>query len=155
MQRQPIIDRFFAGIAENTFHTQLGVVDPPLVNYITNLLIRFVRLDNFHRVRSITGAPIMDVHELAAEATHRLGDAKREIYRHIGDFTLFWLGLFPESFQQDGERTERYQQFCDQGKKSYGTASQIETSDDEAPSAEVLESLSDRFELCAIGMPNA
>lgn len=87
--RQQTIEKYFAGIAENTFHTQLGVVNPPLVNYVTNLLIRFVRLDNFYRVRSLSGQPIMDVDELVSEATQRLGDAKREILQHIGDFTLF------------------------------------------------------------------
>ena len=147
-----IIDRYFAGIAENTFHTQLGVVDPPLVNYVTDLLVRFVRLDNFHRVRSVSGKPIMDVHELVNEATKRLGDAKRQILQHIGDFTLFWLGVFPESFQKNGERTRQYDAYCEHGKRSYDIASRIETSDGEATEGSVLESLSESFELCAYGI---
>ena len=150
-QRQ-VIDRYFAGIAENTFHTQLGVVDPPLINYVSELLVRFVRLDNFYRVRSLTGRPIMDIHELVSEATRRLGDAKREILQYIGDFSLFWLGVFPESFQKNGERTAQYNQYCEHGKRSYEIASQIETSDGEAPQAKVLESLSESFELCAYGI---
>lgn len=151
-EREQVIDRYFAGIAENTFHTQLGVVDPPLVNYVTNLLIRFVRLDNFYRVRSLSGQPIMDIHELVNEATQRLGDAKREVLRHVGDFALFWLGVFPESFQKNGERTTKYNDYCEHGKRSYEIASQIETSDDEAPEGSVLESLSESFELCAYGI---
>jgi len=151
-ERQETIEKYFAGIAENTFHTQLGVVNPPLVNYVTNLLIRFVRLDNFYRVRSISGKPIMDVDELVGEATMRLGDAKREILQYIGDFTLFWLGVFPESFQKNGERTAKYNNFCEHGSRSYEIASQIETTDEEAPDSEVLETLSESFELCAYGI---
>ncbi|MDA7541633.1 hypothetical protein N8639_02205 [bacterium] len=151
-ERQETIEKYFAGIAENTFHTQLGVVNPPLVNYVTNLLIRFVRLDNFYRVRSISGKPIMDVDELVGEATMRLGDAKREILQYIGDFTLFWLGVFPESFQKNGERTAKYNNFCEHGSRSYEIASQIETTDDEAPDSGVLETLSESFELCAYGI---
>ncbi len=151
-ERQETIEKYFAGIAENTFHTQLGVVNPPLVNYVTNLLIRFVRLDNFYRVRSISGKPIMDVDELVGEATMRLGDAKREILQYIGDFTLFWLGVFPESFQKNGERTAKYNNFCEHGSRSYVIASQIETTDEEAPDSEVLETLSESFELCAYGI---
>ena len=150
--KREVIDKYFAGIAENTFHTQLGVVDPPLINYVTNLLVRFVRLDNFYRVRSLSGKPIMDVEELVFEATRRLGDAKREILRHVGDFTLFWLGVFPESFQKDGHRTKKYADFCEHGIRSYEIASQIETSDEDAPQSEVLEALSERFELCAYGI---
>ena len=151
-ERQETIEKYFAGIAENTFHTQLGVVNPPLVNYVTNLLIRFVRLDNFYRVRSISGKPILDVDELVGEATMRLGDAKREILQYIGDFTLFWLGVFPESFQKNGERTAKYNNFCEHGSRSYEIASQIETTDDEAPDSGVLETLSESFELCAYGI---
>ena len=151
-ERQETIEKYFAGIAENTFHTQLGVVNPPLVNYVTNLLIRFVRLDNFYRVRSISGKPIMDVDELVGEATMRLGDAKREILQYIGDFTLFWLGVFPESFQKNGERTAKYNNFCEHGSRSYEIASQIETTDDDAPDSGVLETLSESFELCAYGI---
>lgn len=151
-ERQETIEKYFAGIAENTFHTQLGVVNPPLVNYVTDLLIRFVRLDNFYRVRSISGKPIMDVDELVGEATMRLGDAKREILQYIGDFTLFWLGVFPESFQKNGERTAKYNNFCEHGSRSYEIASQIETTDEEAPDSEVLGTLSESFELCAYGI---
>lgn len=150
--REQVVYRYFAGIAENTFYTRLGVVDPPLINYVTDLLVRFVRLDNFYRVRGLSGKPIMDIHELVAEATRRLGDARREILRHIGDFTLFWIGVFPESLQKDGERTRQYLEFCDHGKRSYEIASQIETTDEQAPDAAVLESLSESFELCAYGI---
>ena len=33
------IQRYFAGLAEHTFHSQLGVVDPLLIDYLTDLLI--------------------------------------------------------------------------------------------------------------------
>ena len=151
-EQMQLIERYFAGIAENTFHTQLGVVDPPLINYVTDLLIRFVRLDNFYRVRSLSGQPIMEINELVDEATQRLGDAKRQILQHIGDFALFWLGVFPETFQKDGERTRKYTDYCEHGKRSYEIASKIETTDDEAPDSSVLETLSESFELCAYGI---
>ena len=43
------VQRYFAGLAENTFHSQLGVVDPPLIDYLSDLLIRFIRCDRAHR----------------------------------------------------------------------------------------------------------
>jgi hypothetical protein len=147
-----VLDRYFTGIAENTFYSQLGVVDPPLVSYVSDLLVRFVRLDDFYRFRNLSGRPIMDLRELVAEATRRLGDARREILQHIGDFSLFWLGVFPESFQEHGEPTKEYDDYCQHGKKSYEIASQIASSDEGATEGKVLESLSNSFELCAYGI---
>ena len=39
-------DRFFRGLAEHAFHGRLGVVDPPLVDYVSTLLVRFIRNDH-------------------------------------------------------------------------------------------------------------
>ena len=33
------IHRYFAGIAENTFQSELGVVDPQMIDYISDLLV--------------------------------------------------------------------------------------------------------------------
>ena len=66
--------RYFAGLAEATFQTQLGVVDPPMIDYLSDLLIRFVRNDAVHSVRSVNGRPLQSVTEMVSEATQRLGD---------------------------------------------------------------------------------
>ena len=92
------VHRYFAGLAENTFQSQLGVVDPVLVDYLTDLLIRSIRSDR-ERIRSVTGQPLMSIQEMVAEASARLGDARRDLHRYIGDFTLFWAGVYPEALR--------------------------------------------------------
>jgi hypothetical protein len=151
-QPNATIQRFFSGLAEQTFQTQLGVVDPPLVDYISTLLLRFVRTETVHRIRSVTGKPLLHIGELVEEATKRLGSARREIHQHIGDFTLFWVGVFPEALRQMGGDEVIYRDYCQQGKLSYQIASLIETEDDKGAPADVLERLSTRFELCAYGI---
>ncbi len=147
------IHRYFAGLAENIFQTQLGVVDPPLVDYLSGMLVRFVRSDVVHRIRGVTGRPLMSVTEMAAEATQRLGDAQRELYQHIGDFTLFWAGVYPEALRKDRIDTDtQFESYCSQGKRSYFIASRIVVDNDAATPSTVLERLSDRFELCAYGL---
>ncbi len=146
------IYRYFAGLAENTFQTDLGVVDPPMVDYVTDLLLRFIRSDVVHRIRSVTGRPLMTVTEMAAEASHRLGDARRELHRHIGDFTLFWAGVYPEALQKPEGANDQFVDYCSHGKRSYLIASTIEPAKDGAPDAVILERLSDRFELCCYGL---
>jgi hypothetical protein len=39
------IGRFFRGLTEHAFHARLGIVDPPLVDYVSLLLVRFIRND--------------------------------------------------------------------------------------------------------------
>lgn len=141
--------RYFAGLAENTFQVRLGIADPALLDYLSDLLVRFVRSDSVHRIRSVTGRPLLSVGEMASEAEERLGDAKRELHRHIGDFTLFWVGVYPEALRRASDRFEDY---CNHGKRSYHIASLIETSNDVAAPSLVLQRLSEQFELCAYGL---
>lgn len=144
------VQRYFAGLAESTFQSELGVADPPLIDYVSGLLVRFIRNDVVHRVRGVTGRPLMTVGEMASEASKRLGDAKRELHQHIGDFTLFWAGVYPEALRRDSD--SQFIDYCSHGKRSYRIASCIEPASDEAPEADVLERLSERFELCCYGL---
>ena len=147
--------RFFAGLAEYTFHTRLGVADPTLVDYVSNLLTRFVRNDAMYRLRDKQGRPLVQVTEMLIEAQQRQGLAKRKIHRHIGDFTLFWTGLYPESLErrQHPQSPDHLIDYSEQGKRAYWIASTIETDAAEGQaSSEVLEQLSSRFEMCAYGL---
>jgi hypothetical protein len=146
------VERYFAGLAENTFQSQLGVVDPPLVDYVTDLLIRSIRNDLLHRIRGVTGRPLTTVQEMVAEAAQRLGDARRELHRQIGDFTLFWAGLYPEALRgADTKISDQFETYCSYGKRSYLIASTM-TPPEIDPPAEVLERLSERYDLCCYGL---
>ena len=147
------MQRYFAGLAESTFQAQLGIVDPPLIDYVSGLLIRFVRNDVVHSVRSVTGRPMLTVAELVAEASERLGEAKRELHQHIGDFTLFWAGVYPEALRKSRENSgDQFEVYCAHGRRAYRIASCIETTRNDAPDPQILERLSDRFDLCCYGL---
>lgn len=47
------VHRYFAGLAENTFQSELGIVDPTLIDYLSTMLVRFVRSDVVHRIRGL------------------------------------------------------------------------------------------------------
>jgi hypothetical protein len=74
---------------------------------------------------------------------------KRECHRHVGDFTLFWSGVFPEALghRRVCHSAEALIDFQRQGKRSYLLASTY--GHEQAP---VLRRLSDEFELCAFGL---
>lgn len=152
--RASAVRRFFTGITEYAFHARLGVADPPLVDYVSDLLLRFARLDTVHRVRSLSGQPVVQVADMLAEAENRIGLARRDVHRHIGDVTLFWTGVYPESLPRlkAVEKKDYFVDYCAQGKRAYKIASTIETDRTEDTTAELLERLSVQFELCVYGL---
>jgi hypothetical protein len=153
--RKPLsIRRYFSGLAEDTFQIHLGVADPQLVDYISDLLVRFIRCEKLFRMKSLAGKRLHEVVDMMWEAEERLGDAKREAHRHIGDFALFWTGVYPEAIRTISKTSCKDQlvDYQSEGKRAYWIASTIESSEEEVAPCAVLERLSQQFELCAYGL---
>jgi hypothetical protein len=47
--------RLFAGLTEQTFMAALGLADPPLTDYLSELLSRFIHVDAIYRLRDARG----------------------------------------------------------------------------------------------------
>jgi hypothetical protein len=90
---------------------------------------------------------------MVVEGEHRIGQARREVHRHIGDFTLFWTGVYPEALPrlQGSGKVDRFVDYCTQGKRAYKIASSMPADKDETQ-GEVLERLSHDFEMCVYGL---
>ena len=147
------LDRLFAALTEHTFQSDLGIADPPLTDYLSKLLLRFMRVDAIYRVRDVEGNCLREVVDMLEEAEARQAKPQREAFRHIGDFTLFWTGVYPEALSrlQGPDSKDQLIDYRAQGKRSYLRASTF----DEEPfrsEAAVLRRLSDEFELCMTGL---
>lgn len=143
------LEQFFSGVTEQTFEARFGVADPPLVDYVAGLLTRFVRSDALHAIRGPSGRQLEGVVDMLAEANERIGVARRELHRHIGDFTLFWTGVYPEALArlQAADRKDHLVDYPSLGKRSYRLASTL-SDGPERDEGSVLERLSREFELC-------
>ena len=143
----------FAAMTEHTFQVDLGIADSKLTDYLTDLLVRFIRFDAIFRFRSTIGRRLEDVAEMMLEAEQRQGKPRREIYRHIGDFTLFWTGVYPEALSrlQAHDSRDHLLDYLEQGKRSYYIASTFEDEPYQAE-APILRRLSEEFELCSVGL---
>ena len=146
---------YFSGITEHAFIESVGVADPPLIDYISLLLSRFVHMDTIYKLRSGTGKRLEEVADMLMEVEDLPpeGRTNREVHRHIGDFTLFWTGVFPEALKRlrSSMKKDHFIDYCEQGKRSYRIASTFED-EPYKEEATVLRRLSDQFELCAYGL---
>lgn len=147
--------RLFSGLTEHAFMTALGVADPPLTDYLSELLSRFISMDAVFRLRDLQGRRLEEVADMVLDAEEMPpeGRTRREIHRHIGDFTLFWTGVYPEALNKlrSALKKDSFIDYCEQGKKSYYIAS---TFDDEPyrDQAPILRRLSEGYELVAYGL---
>ena len=151
--RNELLRRFFAGVTEYAFAVRMGVADPPLVDYVAEMLVRFVKSDAIYGLRSPRGERLLQVVDMLAEAQSRQGVARRRLHRHIGDFTLFWTGVYPEiADRMRHGRKDSLIDYTDQGKRNYYLASTLPAAEEESAPDDVLKRLSDNFELCVYGL---
>jgi hypothetical protein len=137
-------------MAEYAFMTELGIGDPKLIGYVVDLLSGFVASQRVWRLRDQRGERLTDVAAMVAEAESSLDDnRRRECHRHVGDYTLFWTGVYPEAIARLKARgsSDHLIDYQQQGKRSYYLASTFASA--EAP---ILRRLSEQFELCAFGL---
>ena len=146
------LHRLFRGLTEYAFMNELGIGDPSLVGYVAELLASFVPSEGAWQLRDAQGKRLFQVTAMVAEA-EAAGDAarRRECHRHVGDFTLFWTGVYPEALGklQGGHSADALISYQRQGKRSYHLASVLSAGNDREP---VFRRLSDQFELCAVGL---
>jgi len=148
--------QWLTGLVENTFHAEVGLCEPAVLAYIADLLTEFIHVERINQAADGSGRQIDDLAELLvqAESPTRPPDARRrELYRHIGDFTLFWTGVYPENLRRMHRRQacDGLLDYFEQGKRSYAIASQLGGETAEPPGF-VLQSLSDQFEYCVYGL---
>ena len=94
------LTRLFASLTEENFAGHLGWPDGEVIGYLTDVLTDFVHVDRLFKIRNAQGRRVEEVAEMLAEGDllHRAEsiDREREVHRHIGDYTLFMTGIFPE-----------------------------------------------------------
>jgi len=149
--------RWFAALVETSFQEEIGVCEPAVLDYLTGLLTDFIHVEHINLLCEGTGHQAEDVAAMLCKAElepeARPVVRRREYYRHIGDFTLFWTGVYPENLRRLHRRHARDDllDYFDQGKRSYAIASRL-SSEQTQPPADVLRMLSDQFEYCVYGL---
>jgi hypothetical protein len=155
--------QLFGALAEKVFTEKLGWPDFNVSEYVSALLVEFSHVDQVYRIRNSRGDGVEAVVELLyeSEVTQQAGsfEREREVHRHIGDFTLFMTGLFPEYLKRIKSAGLIYHKdflvdYIKTGKRSYRMVADFgDASDGGGQSASPLfRKLAENFELCVLGL---
>ena len=153
------LQQLFLELVGRHYAEEIGIRDPQVVNYVAQLLAEFCDAEQLFKVRNTAGRPLSDVGEMLIESNPVFGpapsfDRERQVRKHIGDYTLFFTGMFPESINHFRLRRDRMEGFVDwmkAGKESYFIVSKFEHFE-YAKVAPLFANLSRNFEQCVYGL---
>jgi hypothetical protein len=153
------LQQLFLELVGRHYAEQIGIRDPQVVNYVAQLLAEFCDAEQLFKIRDRSGRALNDVGEMLMESNPVFGpapsfDRERQVRKHIGDYTLFFTGMFPESINHFRLRKDRVENFVDwmkAGKESYFIVSKFEHFE-YAKVAPLFANLSRNFEECVYGL---
>ncbi len=71
-----------------------------LIDYLEeHILCEFIYIDNLYKIRDLKGKRLEDIADMLSEGDVLLNaksfSREFQVHKHIGDYTLFMLGMFP------------------------------------------------------------
>ncbi len=153
------LQQLFLDLVGRHYAAEIGIRDPQIVAYVSHLLSEFCEADQVFKIHDVSNRPLSDVGEMLIESDPVYGpapsfDRERQVRKHIGDYTLFLAGMFPESinrFRLRHQRLENFVEWVKAGKESYYIVSKFEHFE-YAKVAPLFASLARNFEGCVYGL---
>jgi hypothetical protein len=153
------LNALFGELIHHHFDHDIGLRDNEVQDYIVNMLSEFCEVEQMLKIRSANNRRLDDVGEMLLEADPIYGpapsfDRERQVRKHIGDYTLFLAGMFPESINRIRLRRQRLESLVDfikAGKESYFIVSKFDQFE-YARLAPLFGRLSHEFESCVYGL---
>lgn len=153
------LELFFQQAVRNSYEGKLGLNDPDMTGYVAHLLCEFSTAENLYCLRDDAGRPMQEIEEMISASDPVNGsapsfDAERALRKHIGDYTLFVGGMYPEAAGSSRRMRHHYPSLTElirAGKESYFIVSQFNLFEYEQE-APLFARLSDRFEQCILGL---
>lgn len=149
LSQEPLRQLFQHLVEKN--YSSIGLRDAELTGYIASMLEEFASTKALYCLRNAGGATLETVAEMLAASDPVYGEAEsfareRQVRQHVGDFALFFTGMFPESLNRRRRRralllganyfSDTLLDYVAAGKESYQLVSEYERSQAAAESAE-------------------
>jgi hypothetical protein len=141
------IRRLFRSATAMSFE-QIDLPDRDLMQYVADLLVEFVHIDSLYRVRDAHGKRLEYLTDMLIELVDQGPIDERETRKHIGDYALFIVGLYPESLTRR-RRAVSPEYYIAQGKESYLIVAEMDRS---KPTESLFRKLSAHFEYCVTAL---
>jgi len=153
-----LLQQFFNHIVERNYE-DAGIRQPEVHAYVATLLTEFCEVENLYKIKNADGRPLADMGEMLLESDPIYGpapsfDRERQVRKHIGDYSLFFSGMFPESINHHRLRKYRLEgllDFVKAGKESYYIVSKFEHFE-YAKVAPLFRRMSQEFERLVYGL---
>ena len=157
--REHPLRQMFDDLIRRRFFGDAQVYDSDIAQYVSGVVTEFAHIDGLYRVRNARGERVTGVAEMLIESNPLLDapsfDREREVRKHVGDFTLFFTGLFPEAVAKLPTlrplSADKFVDYMKAGKESYNVVAAFNLCEyaDEAP---LFRRMADRFEECVFGL---
>ena len=152
------LQRFFHELVERKY-CEAGIRNSEVQSYVSNLLTEFCEGENLYKIRGENGESLCDVGAMLLAADPVYGpapsfDRERQVRKHIGDYSLFFTGMFPEALNHTRLRRARLEGLIDfirAGKESYFIVSKFEHFE-YAKVAPLFRRMSHEFEQLVYGL---
>ncbi len=159
MRQAHPLEPFFQQAVRNSYEGKLGLRDPDVTGYVARLLCEFSDAGNLYSMRDDSGHPIdeLEAMEFAADPVNGTApsfDAERALRKHIGDYSLFVAGMYPEaagSHRRLRHHAPSLTELIRAGKESYFIVSQFNLFEYEKE-APMFARLADHFERWILGL---
>ena len=149
---------FFKEVVERNYG-EVGLRSSEVHAYVANLLAEFCETETLYKIKNADGRPLCDLGEMMLESDPVYGpapsfDRERQVRKHIGDYALFFSGMFPQSLNHHRLRRSRMEELIDfvrAGKESYFIVSKFEHFE-YAKVAPLFRKMSQEFERLVYGL---
>ena len=112
------LQRLFIEMVGRHYAHEIGIRDHEVIGYVAHLLAEFCDAEQLFKIHNAAGTALTDVGEMLMESNPIFGpapsfDRERQVRKHIGDYTLFFAGMFPESINHLRLRRHRLESFIE------------------------------------------
>ncbi|HEV8131935.1 MAG TPA: hypothetical protein VGQ81_11840 [Acidobacteriota bacterium] len=141
------VSKMFRALTERAMN-QAQLSDNQVILYVSQMLLHFLHTENLYPYMDESGNHIWHITDMMLVADQSDLKEKQEIYRYVGDYALFILGVFPESLERP-RRNNNASFWASQGRRSYIAASELQQ---RTETTHLYRKMADQFERCILGL---
>ena len=153
--QEHMLRSLFHELVEDCYIQQAGMDDAEIAAYVADLLTDFTENERIYLLRDEIGRPVRDLDAMltAADPIHGTAasfDVERMARKQIGDYALFFAGMYPEAIGVS-TRPISFERLVETGKTSYQIVAAFNLFE-YAREAPLFERMAAKFETCIYGL---